>query len=180
MQVERQVCDSLLTQTEERQTGQQYVGTYPRDGNSGWKRPVMPDSPEMVKVRVRLRSGRRGTRQLVGQRPTKPSMPRGCESMAPTTGTETLPRHLRVAAVENLPQWTQVRWSDATCGKKAFGLQTAVGGDEDLWGTLHRFDKASEEARAKYVPAAAVIRTARALFGITGCKGCVGGSISQV
>ena len=36
-------------------------------------------------------------------------------------------------------------------------------------------DRASEEARAKYVPAAAVIRTVRTLFGITGLKGCVGG-----
>ena len=32
----------------------------------------------------------------------------GCESMARLTGTETLPRHLRVAAVENLWQWTKV------------------------------------------------------------------------
>ena len=42
------------------------------------------------------------------------------------------------------------------------------------------FDKASEEVRAKYVPAAAVIRTVRTLFGITGLKGCVGGELSRV
>ena len=41
-------------------------------------------------------------------------------------------------------------------------------------------DRASEEARAKFVPAAAVIRTVRTLFGITGLKGCVGGYLSQV
>ncbi len=31
----------------------------------------------------------------------------GRESVTRLTGTETLPRHLRVAAVENLPQWAQ-------------------------------------------------------------------------
>ncbi len=36
-----------------------------------------------------------------------------------------------------------------------------------------------EEAPAKYVPAAAVIRMVQALFGITGHKGCVGGYLSQ-
>ena len=37
------------------------------------------------------------------------------------------------------------------------------------------FDRSSEEGRAKFVPAAAVRRTVRTLFGITGLKGCVGG-----
>ena len=37
-----------------------------------------------------------------------------------------------------------------------------------------------EEAPANYVPAAAVIRRERALSGITGCKGSVGGTLSQV
>ena len=36
-----------------------------------------------------------------------------------------------------------------------------------------------EEATANYVPAAAVIRRWRALSGITGCKGSVGGKASQ-
>ena len=36
-----------------------------------------------------------------------------------------------------------------------------------------------EEAPANYVPAAAVIRRERALSGIIGCKGCVGGYVSQ-
>ncbi len=40
------------------------------------------------------------------------------------------------------------------------------------------FDLFSEEVRAKSVPAAAVTRTARTLFGITGLKGCVGGFAS--
>ena len=37
-----------------------------------------------------------------------------------------------------------------------------------------------EEAPANYVPAAAVIRRGRALSGITGRKGCVGGMSSQM
>ena len=41
-------------------------------------------------------------------------------------------------------------------------------------------DLTAEEVRAKYVPAAAVTRTVRTLFGITGLKGCVGGESSQV
>ena len=42
------------------------------------------------------------------------------------------------------------------------------------------FDLSSEEVRAKFVPAAAVIRTGRTLLGITGLKGCVGGLPSRV
>ncbi len=37
------------------------------------------------------------------------------------------------------------------------------------------FDLSAEEVRAKFVPAAAVRRTGRTLFGITGLKECVGG-----
>jgi hypothetical protein len=37
-----------------------------------------------------------------------------------------------------------------------------------------------EQATANYVPAAAVIRRWRALSGITGCKGRVGGNASQM
>ncbi len=47
-------------------------------------------------------------------------------------------------------------------------------------GGKRKLDRASEEARAKFVPAAAVIRTARTLFGITGLKGCVGGDEGQM
>ena len=38
----------------------------------------------------------------------------------------------------------------------------------------------AEKAPANSVPAAAVIRRVRALFGMTGRKGCVGGYISQM
>ena len=37
-----------------------------------------------------------------------------------------------------------------------------------------------KEAPANYVPAAAVIRREQALSGITGCKGSVGGTASQM
>ncbi len=42
------------------------------------------------------------------------------------------------------------------------------------------FEQSSEEAQDKFVPAAAVIRTVRTLFGITGLKGCVGGFVGQM
>ncbi len=41
-------------------------------------------------------------------------------------------------------------------------------------------DLTAEEVRAKYVPAAAVIRTGQTLFGITGLKECVGGPTGEV
>ncbi len=41
-------------------------------------------------------------------------------------------------------------------------------------------DLASEEGRANYVPAAAVIRRVRALIGITGRKACAGGLLSKM
>ncbi len=50
----------------------------------------------------------------------------------------------------------------------------------NAWGSTPMFDLSSEEVRAKFVPAAAVTRTVRTLFGITGLKGCVGGPASWV
>ena len=47
-------------------------------------------------------------------------------------------------------------------------------------GYSHVFDLSAEEVWAKFVPAAAVRRTTRTLFGITGLKGCVGGYLSHV
>ncbi len=59
--------------------------------------------------------------------------------------------------------------------------------DEGPWvvnrcqgGLNRKVDRAPEEARAKFVPAAAVIRTVRTLLGITGLTGCVGGLLSRV
>ena len=48
------------------------------------------------------------------------------------------------------------------------------------WGLSLMFDLSKEEVRAKFVPAAAVRRTVRTLFGITGLKGCVGCAESWV
>ncbi len=45
----------------------------------------------------------------------------------------------------------------------------------NLMGLSPLVDRSAEEVRAKYVPAAAVIRTGQTLFGITGLKECVGG-----
>ncbi len=42
------------------------------------------------------------------------------------------------------------------------------------------FDLTAEEVRAKYVPAAAAIRTGQTLFGITGLKEYVGGLVGEV
>ena len=50
----------------------------------------------------------------------------------------------------------------------------------NLWGLSPIVDLSSEEGRAKFVPAAAVIRTVQTLFGIIGLKGCVGGAVSWV
>ena len=41
-------------------------------------------------------------------------------------------------------------------------------------------DRSLEEARAKFVPAAAVRRTVRTLFGITGLKARVGGTVRRL
>ncbi len=46
------------------------------------------------------------------------------------------------------------------------------------WGRTKTVPK--KQATANYVPAAAVIRRWQALSGITGCKGRVGGRISQM
>ncbi len=46
--------------------------------------------------------------------------------------------------------------------------------------TGHGLTVPSEEAPANSVPAAAVTRGERALFGITGCKGFVGGEVGRM
>ncbi len=49
-------------------------------------------------------------------------------------------------------------------------------GGRGTWGVIApRGTVPQEEASANYVPAAAVIRRRRALSGVTGRKGCVGG-----
>ncbi len=48
------------------------------------------------------------------------------------------------------------------------------------WGFSPVIDRASEEGRAKFVPATAVTRTVQTLFGITGLKACVGGLVGEM
>ncbi len=50
----------------------------------------------------------------------------------------------------------------------------------NLGGLSLLVDLASEEVRAKFVPAAAVTRTVQTLFGITGLKACVGGLVGEM
>ncbi len=60
---------------------------------------------------------------------------------------------------------------------KAFGSQTSFDREKRA-GEESALMVPDEEAPANYVPAAAVIRRGRALFGITGRKGRVGGVVS--
>ncbi len=50
----------------------------------------------------------------------------------------------------------------------------------NLLGFSPLVERSWEEGRAKFVPAAAVRRTVRTLFGITGLKEFVGGQVGQV
>ena len=97
-----------------------------------------------------LGMGSRPISLSAGQRPTEATTGRWSERMVTHTGTETLPRLLREAAVENLPQWEPL----------SPGTMMTVPG---------------KEATANHVPAAAVTRGWRALFGFTGRKGSAGG-----
>ena len=53
-------------------------------------------------------------------------------------------------------------------------------GGRNSGGFSHRIDRSLEEGPANLVPAAAVIREAQTLFGITGLKESVGGAESGV
>ena len=71
----------------------------------------------------------------------------------------------------NIAQWGKPCCSDAACGTKAFGLQTAFSRHEA------QVTVPAAEAPANYVPAAAVIRRWQALSGIIGRKARAGGSL---
>ena len=97
-------------------------------------------------------------------------MPTGRASVARHTGTETLPRLLREAAVENLRQWATSLTERRRVEDEGLRVVNSCRG-----GGRGNLDRSLEEARAKFVPAAAVRRTVRTLFGITGLKARVGG-----
>ena len=50
----------------------------------------------------------------------------------------------------------------------------------NVWWFSIILDRFAEEVRAKFVPAAAVRRTVRTLFGITGLKEFVGGRVGEM
>ena len=86
------------------------------------------------------------------------------------TGTETRPRLLREAAVGNIGQWGNPDPATPREGRRSSDCKLMLSGTKR--------DGTDEEAPANYVPAAAVIRRGRALSGITGRKGRVGGILS--
>src|SRR5262245_41979688 len=63
-------------------------------------------------------------------------------------------------------------------GRRPSGCKPLSGGRKAA--RRARLDRSPEEARAKFVPAAAVRRTVRTLFGITGLKGRVDGRPRRV
>ncbi len=99
-------------------------------------------------------------------------MSSGCESTTRATGTETLARLLREAAVEDLAMDASLTKRRRVCDEGLRVVKHCRGGES------RKVDLSLEEARAKFVPAAAVRRTVRTLFGITGLKRRVGGRSS--
>ena len=87
------------------------------------------------------------------------------------TGTETRSRLLREAAVGNIGNGRKPDPATPREGRRLSGCKP-------LSLVTKKMTVAKEEAPANYVPAAAVIRRGRALSGITGRKGCVGGLLS--
>ncbi len=104
----------------------------------------------------------------------------GRESVTRLTGTETLPRHLRVAAVENLPLMRASVTERRRVRDEGLRVVNRFRRGGNHRGLSPGVDLSSKEGRAKFVPAAAVRRTVQTLFGITGLKGCVGGRVSWV
>ena len=100
-------------------------------------------------------------------------MPTGRASATRHTGTETLPRLLQEAAVEesSRPMGASLTERRRVEDEGLSGCKLLSRGGRPG----NRLDRSLEEARAKFVPAAAVRRTVRTGFGITGLKARVGG-----
>ena len=104
-----------------------------------------------------------------------------------------LPRRRSVAGLRGRTATLGLRHGPDSYGRQQWGI-LHNGGNSDAatpregrrssdckplsLGTIMTVPK--EEAPANYVPAAAVIRRERALSGITGCKGSVGGMASRM
>ena len=88
------------------------------------------------------------------------------------TRTETRPRPLRGTAVGNIGQMSESLIQQCRVGDE--GLLVVKPFQQGV-----RYESTCfKKVPANFVPAAAVIRRGRALFGIIGRKGCVGGLIS--
>ena len=106
---------------------------------------------------------------------------------------KSLPRRRLVAELRGWSATLGLRHGPDSYGRQQWGI-LRNGGNPDaatpregwrlsgcklLWlGTIMTVPK--KQATANYVPAAAVIRRWQALSGITGCKGRVGGDVSQM
>ena len=104
-----------------------------------------------------------------------------------------LPRRRSVAGLRGWTATLGLRYGPDSYGRQQSGI-LRNGGNSDAvtprigrrfsdckllsWGK--KLTVPQEEAPANYVPAAAVIHRERALSGITGCKGSVGGNASQM
>ncbi len=96
------------------------------------------------------------------------------------TGTETRPRLLREAAVGMLRNGGNPDAATPRERRRLSGRKVLSSGTKAYRLTAYEMTVPIEEAPANYVPAAAVIRRERALSGITGRKGRVGGYLSQM
>ena len=88
-------------------------------------------------------------------------------------GTERRSKLLREAAVGNIGNGRKPDPATPREGRRSSDCKPLSAGKKAV-------TVPAEEVTANYVPAAAVIRRWRALSGITGCKGCVGGEASQM
>ena len=91
------------------------------------------------------------------------------------TGTETRPRLLREAAVGNLRAMGESLTEQRRVSEEGLRVVKLCPSGRTAESEQLSLTVPKEEAPANYVPAAAVIRRGRALSGITGRKGRVGG-----
>ena len=152
--------------------------TYPQVGNSSWKRELIPNVT--IKRHLLMVEGRKvawgGARVPLaswwGNGPPRPWWVAGLRGRSATLGLRYCPDsygRLQSRILGNGrksdPAMPRAGWRSSDCKPLSRGTK--------------KMTVPLEEATANYVPAAAVIRRWRALSGITGCKGSVGGKASQ-
>ena len=145
-------------------------------GDSSWKRLVIPHTLHYSHVWCK--------KDFIGVRWTRVWLASWCGNG--------IPRRRSVAGLRGWTATLGLRYGPDSYGRQQWGI-LHNGGNSDAatpreWGSISVCKALSvgkimtvptEEAPAKYVPAAAVIRMGQALSGFTGCKGSVGGSTSQ-